>query len=59
MPRRGAKLLYLVGASVLGIPGSPGYTKPFGAVGYRTDCKPGTSATILFSCSRHIRSNDP
>src|SRR6266478_5857351 len=53
MPTRGAKLLYLVGASVFGIPGSPGYTKPFGAVGYCTDCRPGTSATILFWVSYH------
>src|SRR5579859_5789976 len=51
MPSRGAKLLYLVGASVLGTPGSPGYTKPVGAVGYWTDCWPGISATILFWAS--------
>ena len=47
-PKRGAKLLYRVGASVFGIPASPGYTKPLGAPGYCVDCWPGTSATILF-----------
>src|SRR3984893_7178767 len=52
-PNRGAKLLYLVGASVFGIPASPGYTKPVGALGYWVDCKPGTSATILFCVSYH------
>ena len=52
-PKRGAKLLYLVGASVFGIPASPGYTKPVGAPGYCVDCWPGTSATILFCVSYH------
>src|SRR6185312_2499439 len=46
-PARGAKLLYRVGASVLGIPGSPGTTQPFGAVGNTVDCRPGTMVSIL------------
>src|SRR6185312_8104359 len=47
MPMRGAKLLYRVGASVLGMPGSPGTTQPKGAVGNCVDCNPGTMVSIL------------
>src|SRR5262245_45088245 len=47
MPTRGAKLLYRVGASVLGMPGSPGTTQPRGAVGNCVDCRPGTMVSIL------------
>src|SRR5258708_7326378 len=46
-PTRGPKLLYRVGAKVLGIPGSPGTTQPRGAVGNCVDCKPGTMVSIL------------
>src|SRR5215510_14399766 len=53
IPRRGAKLLYRVGARVLGIPASPGYKRPVGAVGYWVDCWPGTIVTILSCVSYH------
>src|SRR5436189_5107840 len=53
MPRLGEKLLYRVGASVLGIPGSPGTTHPSGAVGNCVDCKPGTMVSILPCVSYH------
>src|ERR1700675_3014187 len=46
-PRRGPKLLYRVGERVLGMPGSPGTTQPFGAVGNCVDCSPGTMVSIL------------
>src|SRR5208282_4230708 len=46
-PMRGPKLLYLVGASVLGIPGSPGYTSPVGEFGKTVDCSPLTQVWIL------------
>src|SRR5580693_10522010 len=51
-PSRGAKLLYLVGASVLGIPGSPGNTRPVGASGNSVDCSPGTQVWI-FPCQSY------
>src|SRR2546430_13153864 len=53
MPSLGEKLLYRVGASVLGIPGSPGTTHPSGAVGNCVDCKPGTMVSILPCVSYH------
>src|SRR5438270_13148072 len=53
IPARGAKLLYRVGASVLGIPGSPGTTQPLGAVGKTTDCSPGTMVSIFPCVSYH------
>src|SRR6201993_5008311 len=46
-PNRGPKLLYFVGASVLGMPGSPGNTRPAGEPGKTTDCFPGTQVWIL------------
>src|SRR5438270_12195902 len=46
-PNRGPKLLYLVGASVFGIPGSPGNTRPVGEPGKTVDCSPGTKACSL------------
>src|SRR3954470_12692798 len=49
MPTRGAKLFHCVCARVRGIPGSPGTTQPFGAVGNWVDCRPGTIVSIL-SC---------
>src|ERR1700730_15769117 len=52
-PRRGAMLLYRVGASVLGMPGSPGTTQPNGAVGNCVDCRPGTMVSILPCLSYH------
>src|SRR5215469_15866972 len=46
-PMRGPKLLYRVGARVLGIPGSPGKTQPRGDKGKSTDCSPGFQVSIL------------
>src|SRR5215467_8047012 len=46
-PIRGPKLLYRVGASVLGMPGSPGYTSPWGESGNTVDCSPLTQVWIL------------
>ena len=43
-PTRGAKLSYLVGASVLGIPLSPGNSQPVGASGKIVDCWPALNA---------------
>src|SRR5271170_5107461 len=51
-PSRGPKLLYRVGASVLGIPGSPGNTKPVGASGNTVDCSPATQVWI-FPCQSY------
>src|SRR5579871_2468782 len=48
-PKRGPKLLYLVGASVLGMPLSPGYTRPCGESGKTVDCCPLTQVWI-FPC---------
>src|SRR5437016_9734739 len=53
MPSLGEKSLYRVGASVLGMPGSPGTTHPNGAVGNCVDCKPGTMVSILPCVSYH------
>src|SRR5258708_17360277 len=52
-PTRGPKSLYLVGVSVLGTPGSPGYTKPLGDKGKSTDCSPGMIDWILPCVSYH------
>src|ERR1700729_1059173 len=52
-PNRGPKLLYLVGASVLGMPGSPGNTKPEGASGKTVDCSPGAKVWIFPWVSYH------
>src|ERR1700683_5403218 len=46
-PRRGPKLSYRVGASVLGMPGSPGYTRPWGDKGKTVDCSPLTHVWIF------------
>src|SRR5579862_154719 len=46
-PRRGPKLSYRVGASVLGMPGSPGNTRPVGEPGNTVDCSPLTQVWIL------------
>src|ERR1700733_12786220 len=58
-PILGAKLRYLAGDSVAGIPGSPGTTNPFIALGYRTDCSPGTTVwmELYFSDHGSIRSH--
>src|SRR6476660_9817715 len=53
MPMRGAKLLYRVGASVFGIPGSPGNTHPLGDFGKSTDCSPGFHVSIFPCVSYH------
>src|ERR1700677_5191551 len=47
-PILGAKLVYLVGPSVRGIPGSPGTTNPRGAPGKACDCSPRTTVSSLF-----------
>src|SRR5271165_5969444 len=52
-PRRGPKLLYFVGASVLGMPASPGNTNPVGESGNTVDCRPGTQAWIFPCVSYH------
>jgi hypothetical protein len=50
-PRRGENALYLVGARVLGTPGSPGTSQPSGAPGKTTDCSPGIMVSVLFCVS--------
>src|ERR1700727_323660 len=47
-PILGAKLVYLVGPRVRGMPGSPGTTKPRGAPGKDSDCSPATTVSSLF-----------
>src|SRR5260370_33909947 len=49
---RGPKLLYRVGASVLGMPASSGNTNPSGASGNTVDCCPGTQLWI-FPCQSY------
>jgi len=44
MPTLGAKLFLSVAYVPRGTPGSPGYTRPAGADGKRTDCTPGWKA---------------
>src|SRR6516225_8773752 len=51
-PSRGPKLSYLVGASVLGMPASPGNTNASGASGNTVDCCPGTQVWI-FPCQSY------
>src|SRR5580700_7399595 len=57
-PARGAKLWNCDGESVDGIPGSPGTTSPGIALGYKTDCSPGTTVwiSLYFSHQGIIRS---
>src|SRR5271156_2271674 len=50
-PILGAKLPYLVGPNVRGMPGSPGTTRPVGAPGNDSDCSPGTTVSSLFCVS--------
>src|SRR5258707_15884250 len=52
-PNRGPKLLYFVGARVLGMPGSPGNTRPVGASGNTVDCCPGLKVCIFPCVSYH------
>src|SRR5579864_5969080 len=52
-PTRGPKLLYFVGESVLGTPGSPGNSKPAGESGKTVDCSPGTKVWIFPCVSYH------
>src|SRR5882757_2803176 len=52
-PSRGPMLLYFVGASVLGIPGSPGNTRPAGASGNSVDVWPGLKVCIFPWVSYH------
>src|SRR5271163_346982 len=50
-PILGAKLVYLVGPRVRGMPGSRGTTRPRGAPGKDSDCSPGTTVSSLFCVS--------
>src|SRR4051795_1765854 len=51
IPARGPKFFHEVGASVEGMPLSPGNTHPRGAPGNWVDCCPGTMVSILFCVS--------
>src|SRR5437879_12962106 len=52
-PTRGAKLLCLTGARLLGMPGSPGNTHPVGEPGNTLDCRPGTRVSSCLCASYH------
>ena len=52
-PTRGAKLLRLTGARLLGMPGSPGKTHPVGEPGNTLDCSPGTRVSSCPCASYH------